>query len=251
MKDYDRLRSLLDLTDQYLEKLPEPPAALAPPTGAELAGWLDHTLLKPEATFSQIKQLCDEAAQHKFATVCVNPIYVQLCAGLLKHHPVGVCTVVGFPLGASLGTYKAFETLACLEAGATEIDMMISIGALKGEAYGQVLNEIEAVTVLAHNRRAKVKVILEVALLTQKEKIMGCLLSKAAGADFVKTSTGFGPGGATLDDVALLRRVVGAELGVKAADGVRSYSDALALIQAGASRLGSGAGVRIMHEVGQ
>jgi deoxyribose-phosphate aldolase len=239
---------LLTLAEAFSKELPPSPAALVPPTGPDIASWIDHTLLKPQATASQIKELCQEAIQYKFAAVCVNPVYVSLASGLLKDSPVSVCVVVGFPLGATTPTIKIAETLSCLNSGAAEIDMVMNIGALKGEAYGQVLNDIQAVVQTAHNQRAIVKVILETALLTQREKIIACLLSKAAGADFVKTSTGFGPGGATVEDVDLMYRVVGSELKVKAAGGIRTLADAQAMIRAGASRIGASAGVNIVHE---
>ena len=238
---------LLDRVAAYEHELPPAPPPLAMPTGAQIAGWIDHTLLKPEATAAQVKVVCQEALQYRFASVCINPAYVPLASGLLASGRLPVCTVVGFPLGASLPEYKVFETLACLQAGASEIDMVINIGALKGAAYGLVLNEIQAVVQTAHNQGAIVKVILENALLTRREKIIGCLLCQAAGADFVKTSTGFGPGGATVEDVTLMRRVVGARTGVKAAGGVRTLADAQAMIQAGANRLGASAGVTIVQ----
>ena len=239
---------LLELAAAYDQELPPAPPALQIPPGAKIAAWIDHTLLKPDATATQVKVLCQEALEYRFASVCINPAYVPLASGLLAKSPVAVCTVVGFPLGAALPEYKVFETLASINAGAREIDMVINIGALKGEAYGLVLNEITAVVQTAHNQGALVKVILEMVLLTRREKIVGCLLCKAAGADFVKTSTGFGPGGATAEDVALMRRVVGAEMGVKAAGGVRTLADAQAMIQAGANRLGASAGVTIVRE---
>lgn len=239
---------LLELAAAYDQELPPAPPALQIPPGAKIAAWIDHTLLKPDATATQVKVLCQEALEYRFASVCINPAYVPLASGLLAKSPVAVCTVVGFPLGAALPEYKVFETLASINAGAREIDMVINIGALKGEAYGLVLNEITAVVQTAHNQGALVKVILEMVLLTRREKIVGCLLCKAAGADFVKTSTGFGPGGATVEDVALMRRVVGAEMGVKAAGGVRTLADAQAMIQAGANRLGASAGVTIVRE---
>ncbi len=204
------IANLLELAVSYDQELPPAPPALELPPGAKIAAWIDHTLLKPDATAAQVKVLCQEALEYRFASVCINPAYVPLASGLLAKSPVAVCTVVGFPLGAALPEYKVFETLASINAGAREIDMVINIGALKGEAYGLVLNEITGVVQTAH---------LEMALLTRREKIVGCLLCKAAGADFVKTSTGFGPGGATVEDVALMRRVVGAEMGVKAAGG--------------------------------
>jgi deoxyribose-phosphate aldolase len=239
---------LLKLAAVYDQELPPAPPPFEIPPGAQIAGWIDHTLLKPEATAAQVKALCQEAIEYRFASVCINPVYVPLATGLLAPAHLAVCTVVGFPLGAALPEYKVFETLASVNAGASEIDMVINIGALKGAAYGLVLNEIAAVVQTAHNQGALVKVILENAYLTRQEKILGCLLCKAAGADFVKTSTGFGPGGATVDDVALMRRVVGAEMGVKAAGGVRKLADAQEMILAGANRLGASAGVTIVQE---
>lgn len=242
------LADLLLLAKQYEKELPPGLQKPVPPQGAEIAGWIDHTSLKPEATLNQIKQLCDEARQYKFASVCVNPVFVTLASGLLSGSQIPVCAVVGFPLGASLPTSKALETLTCLEAGAKEIDMVIHIGALKAEAYGQVYNEINAVVQVAHNQSALVKVIIETALLTRFEKIIACLISKAAGADYVKTSTGFAAAGATTEDVELMYRVVGPEIKVKAAGGIRTYQDTLAMIQAGAQRIGASAGVSIVHE---
>jgi deoxyribose-phosphate aldolase len=243
----ETLAEIVALADAYEQELPPVGEPLTIPQGREIAGWIDHTLLKPEATATQIKTLCQEALQYQFATVCINPAYVSLAHGLLSGSPVAVCTVIGFPLGATLPTYKVFETLETLQAGAQEIDMVVNIGALKGKAYGLVWNDIEAVVKVAHNAGAIVKVILENALLTRYEKILGCLISKAAGADFVKTSTGFGPGGATAEDVALMRRVVGPNLGVKAAGGVRSLDDALTMIRSGANRIGASAGVNILE----
>lgn len=245
----DTIADLLNQASAYEKELPASPPSLVPPQGIEIAGWIDHTLLKPEATAAQIRTLCDEARQYNFASVCINPAFVPLAAGLLQGSAVMVCTVVGFPLGATLPAQKVFEALSCINNGAVEIDMVLNIGALKGQAYGQVLNEIQSVAQIAHNQRAIVKVILETALLTRQEKIIACLISKAAGADFVKTSTGFGPGGATVEDVDLMRRVVGTELDVKAAGGIRTLADARAMIQAGASRLGASAGVKIIKEV--
>jgi deoxyribose-phosphate aldolase len=242
------LSELLSLAQGYEHELPPAPTPLSIPQGKEIAGWIDHTLLKPEATAAQVQILCQEAMQYHFASVCINPGFVTLASGLLRNAKEAVCTVVGFPLGAVLPEYKVFEALACINAGATEIDMVINVGALKGEAYGLVLNEIQAVTLTAHNQGAIVKIILETALLTPREKIIACLISKAAGADFVKTSTGFGTGGATVEDVKLMRRVVGAGMGVKAAGGIRTLADALAMIRAGANRLGASAGVKIVQE---
>lgn len=242
------LSQLLSLAVEYEHQLPPVPEPLPLPQGRQIATWIDHTLLKPEATAAQIRLLCQEAMQYHFASVCVNPAYVPLAGGLLKDAPELVCVVVGFPLGANLPEYKVFETLACINAGAAEIDMVMNIGALKSEAYGLVLNDILAVTQTAHNQGAITKVILETALLTRREKILACLISQAAGADFVKTSTGFGTGGATIEDVELMRRVVGSPMGVKAAGGIRTYADAVAMIKAGANRLGASAGVKILQE---
>jgi deoxyribose-phosphate aldolase len=244
------LPQLVSLAQEYEHELPLPPAPLEFPQGIAIAGWIDHTLLKPEATAAQVRVLCQEAMQHHFATVCINPAYVPLACGLLRDAKENICTVVGFPLGAVLPEFKVYETLACIHAGASEIDMVINIGALKSEAYGLVMNEIQTVAGTAHNQGAIVKVILEMALLTRREKILGCLISQAAGADFVKTSTGFGPSGATVEDVDLMRRIVGSGMGVKAAGGIRTYADAVAMIKAGASRLGASAGVKILQEAG-
>lgn len=213
-----------------------------------VAGMIDHTLLKPQATEEQIRTLCAEARQFGFATVCVNPVWVPLCAELLRGSPVGVCTVIGFPLGATLTDVKAFEAQRCVVLGATEVDMVINIGALKSQEYDAVQGDIAAVVTAAHALGATVKVIIETAYLTDGEKIKACALSKAAGADFVKTSTGFGPSGATAEDVALMRQVVGPEMGVKAAGGIRTAGDVQAMIAAGASRIGASAGVQIVGE---
>jgi deoxyribose-phosphate aldolase len=240
---------LLKLAEEYENELPPAPQSLVPPQGNQIARWIDHTILKPEATVHQVKQICQEALTHNFASVCINPVFVPLAAGLLSDSEVKTCTVVGFPLGATFPTVKMAETLTVISMGATEIDMVINIGALKAQAYGQVLNDIEAVVNIAHNQRAIVKVIIETALLNQHEKIIACLLCKEAGADYVKTSTGFSSSGATVENVALMRRVVGAKMGVKAAGGIRNLNDAQAMIAAGASRLGASAGVAIMQEV--
>jgi deoxyribose-phosphate aldolase len=218
-------------------------------SGAALVGWIDHTLLKPEANSQQVKLLCEQARLYHFATVCVNPIYVPLAAHLLSGSGVGVCSVVGFPLGATFPGVKAFEVQQAIEAGANEIDTVINIGALKSADFAMALRDVQAV-VQAAVGKARVKVILEVCFLNQREKIIACLLCKVAGADFVKTSTGFGPGGATLEDVALMRRVVGAGMGVKAAGGIRTLQDATQMIAAGANRLGASAGISILKEAG-
>ncbi|MEX2144209.1 MAG: deoxyribose-phosphate aldolase [Anaerolineales bacterium] len=216
------------------------------PADPSVAMLIDHTLLKPDASPDQVAQLCYEARTYHFASVCVNPSYVKLCADLLKASDVKVCTVIGFPLGASAPDVKAFETETALRDGATEIDMVINIGALKGRDFTVVARDIAGVVRLAHAAAALVKVIIETALLTEEEKITACLLAKEAGADFVKTSTGFSGGGATVADVALMRRVVGPEMGVKASGGVRDYADAKNLMDAGATRIGASAGVKIV-----
>lgn len=214
---------------------------------AEIAAMIDHTLLKPDATRDQIRQLCQEAKEYGFAAVCINPTWVELAAELLRGTPVAVCTVIGFPLGATLTEVKAYESERAIALGARELDMVINIGALKSQEYAKVEEDIRAVVEVAHPRGATVKVIIEAALLTDDEKVKACTLAKAARADYVKTSTGFGPGGATVEDVALMRRVVGPDMGVKAAGGVRTYEDAKAMVQAGATRIGASAGVKIVQ----
>lgn len=217
------------------------------PGSLDLAKTIDHTLLKPEATEEQIAQLCFEARKYGFASVCVNPTWVDLCAKLLEGSAVKVCSVIGFPLGATAPEVKAFETQNALDHGASEIDMVINIGALKARDLDLVAKDIRGVVTAAHARGALVKVIIEAVLLTDEEKTIACLLSKEAGADFVKTSTGFASGGATVHDVELMRRVVGPEMGVKAAGGVRTYEDAEKMIKAGATRIGASAGVKIVQ----
>jgi deoxyribose-phosphate aldolase len=213
-----------------------------------VAAMIDHTLLKPEATRHEIETLCQEAAQYEFASVCVNPTWVALCTRLLRDSRVKVCSVVGFPLGATTSDVKHLETRRAIFDGACEIDMVINVGALKSGELRLVERDIEAVTVPCRETRAVSKVIIEAALLTDEEKITACTLAKAAGADFVKTSTGFGPGGATAHDVALMRRVVGEEMGVKAAGGVRDLDALKAMVAAGATRIGASAGVRIVQQ---
>jgi deoxyribose-phosphate aldolase len=217
------------------------------PQDLSLAGMIDHTLLKPDATQDQIAQLCFEARKHGFASVCINPTWVELCAQLLHGSPVKVCSVIGFPLGATPPEVKAFETQVALDHGASEIDMVINVGALKARDLELVAQDIRGVVATAHRAGAIVKVIIEAVLLTDEEKTISCLLSKEAGADYVKTSTGFASGGATVHDVALMRRVVGPEMGVKAAGGVRTYEDAESMIKAGATRIGASAGVKIIQ----
>jgi deoxyribose-phosphate aldolase len=208
---------------------------------------IDHTLLKPDVTPDQIAQLCFEARKYGFASVCVNPGHVRLCADLLRGSDVKVCTVIGFPLGATSPEAKVYETETALRDGATEIDMVINIGALKGGDFTWVARDIRGVVETSHTAGAIVKVIIETALLTDEEKIKACLLAKEAGADFVKTSTGFSGGGATVEDIALMRRVVGPEMGVKASGGVHTFEEARSLVEAGATRIGASAGVKIVQ----
>jgi deoxyribose-phosphate aldolase len=215
---------------------------------AGVASMIDHTLLKPDAKREEIEALCREAAQFKFATVCVNPTWVALCAELLAGSGVRVCSVVGFPLGATTADVKGYETRRAIFDGAREIDMVINVGALKSGDLRVVERDIEAVTTPCRECGALSKVIIEAALLTNEEKVTASTLAKAAGADYVKTSTGFGPGGATAADVALMRKVVGAEMGVKAAGGVRDLEGVKAMIAAGATRVGASAGVKIVKE---
>ena len=218
---------------------------------AGTAQYIDHTLLKPDATPEQIAKLCAEAREYGFAAVCVNPCNIRQCAQLLSGTPVHVCSVVGFPLGATMPEVKAYEAERVIWDGATEVDMVINIGALKGGDYALVQRDIEAVVHVAHRSRAMSKVIIEAALLSDDEKVKACTLAKAAEADFVKTSTGFGPGGATLQDVELMRRTVGPEMGVKAAGGIRDYETVQKMIAAGATRIGASASVKIMQEAGK
>lgn len=212
----------------------------------ELARMIDHTLLKPAATAEQIEQLCKEGRTHHFASVCVNPINVKQCAQLLEGSDVVVCTVAGFPLGATPTEVKVFEALRAIYDGATEVDMVINVGALKGGQIDLVEEELAALARACHANDAILKVIIEAALLTDEEKTLACQLAQRARADFVKTSTGFGPGGATLEDVARMRRVVGPKMGVKAAGGIHTYEEAIAMVEAGANRIGASRGVEIV-----
>jgi len=211
-----------------------------------LASYIDHTLLKADATEAQITRLCAEAREHRFASVCVNPRWVALCAQLLAGSGVRVCTVIGFPLGASSSAIKAAETRQAVADGADELDMVISVGDLKAGNNEFVHADIRGVVKAAEGRT--VKVIIEACLLTDEEKSLACKLAMAAGADFVKTSTGFSTGGATVADVKLMRAAVGPNFGVKAAGGIRTRQDALAMIEAGANRLGASAGIAICAE---
>ena len=215
----------------------------------DIAKYIDHTLLRPDATFDQITKLCNEAREFGFASVCINPCYVRHCAGLLRGSSVKVCTVIGFPLGANVTETKALEARRAIRDGATEVDMVINVGALKSGRDDLVYRDIRAVVEAAMDGGAICKVILETALLTDEEKTRGCQAARRARADFVKTSTGFGPGGATADDVALMSRAVsGTKMGVKASGGIRNLEDAEQMIRAGATRIGASAGVRIVKE---
>ena len=212
------------------------------------AGLIDHTLLKPEATDEDIKKLCREAAAYRFASVCVNPTWVRVAACNLKGSGVPVCTVIGFPLGATLPDVKAYEARRSIFDGAREVDMVINVGALKSGDDCLVEHDIRSVAEVAHEYDAICKVIIETALLTDDEKVRACQAAKRAGADFVKTSTGFSKGGATVADVALMRRTVGSELGVKASGGVKGLEDARRMVEAGATRIGASVGVKIAQD---
>jgi deoxyribose-phosphate aldolase len=228
-----------------LQKSPPGESGGGAASARELAAYIDHTLLKPEATPEQIDTLCDEAREHRFYSVCVNSSWTARCARRLRGSSVRVCAVVGFPLGAMDSRSKAFEARHAVEEGAREIDMVINVGALKAGQLDRVEEDIRAVR-RACRPSVLLKVIIETALLTEKEKVIACELAKKAGADFVKTSTGFSKAGATVEDVALMRRTVGAKMGVKAAGGVRSAEDARRMIAAGATRLGTSSGVVIV-----
>lgn len=217
-------------------------------TAHDWASLIDHTLLKPEASEADIRRLCEEAAKYGFASVCVNPAWVKTSAEILKGTGIPVCTVIGFPLGATLPDVKAFEARRVIFNGAREVDMVINIGALKSGDDCAVEDDIRAVASAAHENGVLCKVIIETALLTDEEKVRACLAARNAGADFVKTSTGFAKGGATVDDVALMRRTVGKALGVKASGGVKGIEDAKAMVAAGATRIGASVGVKIAQE---
>jgi len=214
----------------------------------DIAQYIDHTLLKPEATRDQIIQLCNEASEYHFASVCINPCWVKLCAEKLKGTGVDVCTVIGFPLGATRAEVKAVEAEYAISDGANELDMVINIGALKSDMLELVRDDIKAVVQSAKGR-AIVKVIIETCLLTDDEKIKACALSKMAGADYVKTSTGFSTGGATARDIALMREVVGPDLGVKASGGIKTIDDLRSMVSSGATRIGASAGVKILKAI--
>ncbi|MEJ2493682.1 MAG: deoxyribose-phosphate aldolase [Ignavibacteriaceae bacterium] len=211
-----------------------------------VAGMIDHTLLKPEATPDEIKKLCMEAKDYSFASVCINPCYVSLCSELLRGTGVKVCTVIGFPLGSNTTEVKKYETEEAIRNGANEVDMVINVGQLKQGNYDYVEKDVKAVVSTARRHNVLSKVIFETALLTDEEKVRAALICKKAGADFVKTSTGFSKGGATVGDVALMKYVVGSAIGVKAAGGIRSKEDAEAMIASGADRIGASASVKIV-----
>lgn len=217
-------------------------------TSEKIASLIDHTLLKPEATAEQIRNLCKETRQFKFASVCVNPWYVSLAAKLMRGSGIKICTVAGFPLGATSTLSKVFEAKQGIRDGALEIDMVMNVGALKSGDDRAVQADIRAVADACHRARAICKVILENVLLTDEEKVRVCKLAQKAGADYVKTSTGFGAGGATAADVALMRATVGPNLGVKASGGIRSYEDMMKMVTAGATRIGTSSGVNIVEE---
>lgn len=211
-----------------------------------IARLIDHTLLKPEATAADVRRVCAEAREQGFASVCVNPYWVPLAAGELAGSSVKVCTVIGFPLGANRTATKVAEAETAMQDGAQELDMVLNVGELRGGNHEAVRQDIEAVVETAHRGGAIVKVILETALLDDQLKIAACTLAKEAGADFVKTSTGFGPGGATGHDIELMRRVVGPEMGVKASGGIRTFEDLRTMTAAGANRIGASAGLQIV-----
>lgn len=247
------MEDLIARVEQELQAIRDLPAAPVPRPGAAnpaqpLAAYIDHTLLKPEATLAQIEVLCAEARQHGFASVCVNPVFVPFCASLLEDSPVLVCTVVGFPLGATTTASKVYEAAEAIAGGAREIDMVIGIGWLKGGQYVEVYEDIAHVTAACHNGGAICKVIIETSLLTDFEKVVACRLALRAGADYVKTSTGFAGGGATVADIRLMREAVGPAMGIKASGGVRNAAAAHAMIAAGATRIGASAGVAIIRE---
>ncbi len=214
----------------------------------QVARYIDHTLLKPDATRDEILKICEEGARHGFASVCINPTWVRESACALRGSGVKVCTVIGFPLGANTPDTKAYEARRAIFDGATELDMVINVGALKSKDYELVRRDIESVVEIAHEYGYICKVIIETALLSEDEKVRACLIAKEAGADFVKTSTGFSKGGATAADIALMRQVVGDQMGVKASGGVKDLKQAREMISAGATRIGASVGVKIVQE---
>ncbi|MEA4908749.1 MAG: deoxyribose-phosphate aldolase [Anaerolineaceae bacterium] len=243
------IASIVQLADQYEQELPAFPQHIQP-ADLEVARYIDHSILKPDTTPAMIEKACREAREEHFAAVSINPVYLPMIVRLLKGSDVKAGTVVSFPLGAGLSKIKAHETRVYIEDGAEELDTMIQVGLLKAGEYQAVIDDVAAVAEAAHPSGVIVKVIFENCLLTRREKILACLLCQAAGADFVKTSSGFSSGGATLEDVDLMRRVVGpvSKMGVKAATGVKTLEIAQSLLRGGANRLGTSSGVRIMDE---
>lgn len=245
---------LNELIKQVTEEVCAKYASQKAPAGeyspASLSKYVDHTLLKPEASIEDVHKVCDEAKRYNFASVCVNPNYIQFVAEQLSGSSVVPCVVIGFPLGATTPEVKAAETAAVIALGAKEVDMVINIGAIKSANWALVKRDIETVVSTAKGK-ALVKVIIETCLLTDEEKVKACTVAKLAGADFVKTSTGFSTGGATVEDIRLMRQTVGPVMGVKASGGVRDYNSAVAMIQAGATRLGTSSGVKIVSDEAQ
>lgn len=242
----ERIQAAIEREAQQPRLTDVAPATLTP---AELAALIDHTLLRPEAGEEQIRTLVAEAIEFGFASVCVNPIWTPLCAELLVGTTVKTCTVIGFPLGATLPSVKAFEVSEVAALGADEVDMVLAVGHLRDGNYHLVYRDIAEAADAAHEHEMILKVILETGLLTDQQKIAACVIAQEAGADFVKTATGFSGGGATVADVALMRRTVGDRMGVKAAGGVRTAQDALRMVAAGANRIGTSGGVGIMREL--
>jgi len=249
-----RVEKIARIEEQYGKERAPAPAAGEPPKGrveGPIASLIDHTMLRPEATRADIVKLCGEARQYGFATVCINPYWVPLASSELAGTAVKVCTVAGFPLGATSTEAKVAEASAALRAGAREIDMVINVGALRSGDFDAVKLDIQAVARVCHDANAILKVILETALLDDAQKTTACGLAQAAGADFVKTSTGFGPAGATVQDVVLMRHAVGPRMGVKAAGGIRTLDDFRAMVAAGANRVGASASVKIVEAAGK
>lgn len=218
-------------------------------TKKNVAGIIDHTLLKQNASSEQIAKICEEAMEYHFASVCINPCYVAQCAKALKDSEVNVCTVIGFPLGATSSASKAFEARVAIADGADEVDMVVNVGMIKSNNWEFVKNDIQAVVDAAAPTKTLVKVIIETCLLTDEEKVQVCQIAKECGADFVKTSTGFSTGGATPEDVALMRKTVGPDMGVKASGGIHTAEEAIACINAGANRLGVSAGIAVVNGI--
>lgn len=242
-KDADRVRFIVECGAERIGVTSE-----MPPVQSDLARYIDHTLLRPNATRPEIEKLCREALQFQFAAVCVNPVWVRLAARMLEGSAVRTCSVAGFPLGATPADVKAYEARRAIFDGAREIDMVINVGALKSGDDELVRDDIRQVVQVCHELRAICKVILETAYLSDEEKVKACTFAKEVGADFVKTSTGFGPGGATAEDVALMRRIVGPKVGVKAAGGIRDLAATRKMLEAGATRIGASAGVKIVQD---